>query len=400
MRLSSGLLLGAAAGLASAAGCPYAHGGSSSSVKERAESSETAPVAGKQGIFYMNRIAPSGAQLYIANADGSNATALMGDQTNPFDYHASWSADGKWIVFTSERRLDGQSDIYRVKPDGTGLQTLIGTDAFEDAGTLSPDGKKLAYVSTQGNHTANIWVKDLVTGAARNLTDTPLTSFDPASPQGHFRPAWSPDGKWIAFSSDRNTDWTGHSNGTGWEHTQTLAIYAIRPDGTGFRKVIGQDNFSFATPAWSPDGKRIIYSNVTTEDTYSAHGLQFGTSVPSSLYSVDFATGKNVVTINNDAQLKLSQQYIGKSSNIGYVIKTGASEGIAYTAPDATHKAFTVTNGRNPSWSPDGTKVVYEVYSWDQRPAELPLFSFNEDWDYRFVSACHANSSRCNNNDN
>ncbi|KAI1281626.1 tat pathway signal sequence domain-containing protein [Xylaria sp. FL0933] len=383
MRLSGSLILGFSAGLASAGGCPYA--ARSQPRSEAPSARSTTPVAGKSGIFYMNRIAPSGAQLYIANADGSNAQALMGNQTDAFDYHSTWSADGKWIVFSSERRKDGQSDIYRIRPDGTGLETLVATDSFEDAGTLSPDGTKLAFVSTQGNYTANIWVKDLATGATRNLTDTPSTRGDRASPQGHFRPAWSPDGKWIAFSSDRNTDWTGHSDGTGWEHTQTLSIYVIRPDGTGFRKVIGQDSFSLANPQWSPDGKRIIYSNITTENTYAAHGLSFGSGVPSVLYSVDVATGKDIVMINGDAQLKLSQHYIGNTTNIGYVIKSGSNEGIAYTAPDATHKNFNVTNLRNPSWSPDGSKVVYEVYSWDQRPAEKPLFSFNSDWDYRFM---------------
>ncbi|KAI0103384.1 tat pathway signal sequence domain-containing protein [Nemania sp. FL0031] len=400
MRLSASLLLGVAAGLASAGGCPYAHGGSGSSREARSvapESAAPAPAAGKKGIFYMNRIAPSGAQLYIANADGSNAKPLMGNQTNAFDYHASWSADGKWIVFTSERRLDGQSDIYRVRPDGTGLETLVDTDAFEDAGSFSPDGKKLAFVSTSGNYTANIWIKDLVTGHSRNLTDTPSTRGDPDSPQGYFRPVFSPDGQWIVFSSDRNTDWTGHSDGTGWEHTQTLSIYAIRPDGTGFRKVVGQDGFSFATPQFSSDGKRIIYSNFTTENTYEAHGLGFGTPVPSSIYSVDFATGKDIVAVNTDAQLKVSQHYIGKTSNVGYVIKAGSNAGITYTSPTATHKSFNLTGVRNPSWSPDGTKIVYEVYAWDQRPAEMEVFSFNNDWDYRFMDVFpmyHTESSK------
>ncbi|KAI0408356.1 tat pathway signal sequence domain-containing protein [Xylaria palmicola] len=380
MRLSGALVLGLAASLA-AAGCPYA--GQQATQQARAVVNKPVSGAGKAGIFYMNRIGPSGAQLYIANADGSNAQPLMGNQQAVFDYHASWSSDNRWIVFTSERRADGQSDIYRVRPDGTGLETLVNTDSFEDAGTLSPDGTKLAYVSTRDNYTANIWVKNLKTGVANNLTDTPLTRGNPASPQSYFRPAWSPDGKWLAFTSDRNTDWTGHGNGTGWEHTQTLSIYVIRPDGSGLRKVIGQEGYSLMTPKWSKDGKRLIYSVMSTEDTYNAHGI--GSTVPSQLKSVDVATGQNVVTINSDSNLKLGQSWIGKSNNIGYVIKGGDNEGIAYTTPDATHKAFNQTNLRNPSWSPDGTKLVYEVYAWDQRPAGKELFDFDSEWDYRFM---------------
>jgi Tol biopolymer transport system component len=109
----------------------------------------------------VNRIAPSGSQLYIANADGSNAVALMGNQTHAFDYHASWSTDGDWIIFTSERRAFGQSDLYRVKSDGSRVQAMVQTDYVEDAGSLSPDGTMLAYMSTRGNYTANIWLMDL-----------------------------------------------------------------------------------------------------------------------------------------------------------------------------------------------------------------------------------------------
>lgn len=335
----------------------------------------------------MNRIGPSGSQLYIANADGSNATALMQNQTNPFDYHASWSPDGEWIVFTSERRAYGQSDLYRIKPDGTKLETLVQTDSVEDVGVLSPDGTQVAYVSTRGNYTTNIWVTDLKTGKAQNLTDTALTRSSNTWPTGHFRPSWSPNGEWIAFSSDRNTDWTGHSNGTGWEHTQTLGIYLIRPDGTDFKLLINETGYSLATPQWSPDGSRIIYNSLTTENTYYAHGVsEEQAAVTSQIYSIDVATGTDIIAHTSTDYLKVSQHYIGNSSNIGYSLKGGISdEGVAYTAPDVTHAAFNLTYLRNPWWSPDGKKVVYEVPNFTQFPGETELFSYDADWDYRYM---------------
>ncbi|KAJ5218372.1 uncharacterized protein N7498_000471 [Penicillium cinerascens] len=347
---------------------------------------QTPDGSSKKGIFYMNRISPGGSRLYVANSDGSNMKPLESNKTAGFDLHPSWSPDGQWVVFTSERRGDGQADIYRIKSDGTELNTLVQTDAFDDAGTISPDGTKLAYVSTLGNFTTNIWVKDLRTGQTHNLTDTAATRGDPASPQGHFRPAWSPDSEWIAFSSDRNTDWTGHSNGTGWEHTQTLSIYAIRPNGSDFRRVVSKPGYSLGTPQWSPDGRRILFNVVRTEDTYNAHGISSSVArVTGQVASVDFHTGRDIVVYTSGDHLKVGQHWIGNSSNIGYLIKGGDNEGINYTLPDSTHSAFNLTYLRDPSWSPDGTKLVFEVLSWDVRSAGKQLFSWDEEWEYRFI---------------
>lgn len=87
----------------------------------------------------------------------------------------------------------------------------------------------MAYISTADNYVSNVWILDFTTGERYNLTNTALTAGAPTevSPDGHYRPKWSPDGEWVLFTSDRNTDWTGHSNGTGWEHTQELSVYAI-----------------------------------------------------------------------------------------------------------------------------------------------------------------------------
>src|SRR5215472_10942233 len=89
-------------------------------------------------IMLMNRLAPSGMVLYVASADGSGERSLL--PVSGFDYNASFSPDGKWIVFTSERNGSGQADLYRVRVDGTGLERLTDDPALDDQAAISPDG--------------------------------------------------------------------------------------------------------------------------------------------------------------------------------------------------------------------------------------------------------------------
>jgi hypothetical protein len=91
--------------------------------------------AGTKGDLLLNRIGPVSSELYVSNADGSAERKLI--STAGFDYHASFSKDGQWVVFTSERDGLGQSNLYRVKADGTGLQRLTSHVAVDDAAVFS-----------------------------------------------------------------------------------------------------------------------------------------------------------------------------------------------------------------------------------------------------------------------
>ncbi|MBV7538706.1 hypothetical protein KW842_23300 [Duganella sp. sic0402] len=334
----------------------------------------------KKGVMLMNRIAPSISDLYIANLDGSNERKLLADSA--FDYNASRSPDGKWLLFTSERRADGQSDLYRARADGTGIEVLAKTDSMEDAGVLSPDGKTLAFVSTANGYRANIWLRDMASGKVRQLTGIGEIKGKDGKPDCYFRPSWSPDGKWIAFSSDRNTEWTGHDQGQGWEHTQELAIYMVRPDGSGFRQVVAKQGYCLGSPQWSPDGKRIVFYEMTVEATWGARRPNYIGKAYSQIVSVDAATGKDRTEHTTGTDLKLQPQYLS-NTEIGYLIKYGPNEGLAYTSNRAPVKQTFI---RSPSWSADEKSVIYEKVSFKPiRPLMKPLFSWDPEYDYRHV---------------
>src|SRR5258708_16054477 len=226
--------------------------------------------ASTKNTLLTNRIGPSGGELFIANGDGSGERKL--NSGGKMDYDAMFSADGKWIVFTSER--NGPANIYRIHPDGSGLERLTDDDGFDDQASLSPDGNQLAFVSTRGSGTNNIWILDIKTRKARNLTGVPALQAPAGKMDGFFRPSWSPYANWIAFSSDRGTDFRRHKFPLpSFEHIQAASIYLIQPNGTGLRKLTAEGEMA-GSPKWSADGKQLVFYDMDAKYTFAA--LLFG----------------------------------------------------------------------------------------------------------------------------
>lgn len=103
-------------------------------------------VPGEEGAFDL--------ALYLMNRDGTGQRPLLGCSAKRFISNANWSPDGRRIVFevaTARPRgrsgQDRQSDIAVINADGTGLQRLTRTAALETHPVWSPDGRRIAFTS-------------------------------------------------------------------------------------------------------------------------------------------------------------------------------------------------------------------------------------------------------------
>ena len=295
-----------------------------------------------QDRIYVDQYMPLRSELMIADADGSNPRKLMPGRE--LDYNASFSHDGQWVVFTSER--SGSADIFRARVDGTAMERLTASSAFDDQAALSVDNCSLAFVSSRGDSSADIYIMDLESRKTRNLTN---------AAGGDFRPSWSPDGEMIAFSSDRGTGFPHQdfpAPAGRWEHVQAASVYLINTDGTGLRKLTTDLEMTAGSPKWSSDGSKIVFYEMPVRDTFQA---RFGSGQTSNIVSVDLATGERTVHASGSG-LKVSPQFIA-TNRIAYMTKTQRSGTLTFSSGETGSPQDLA----NPSWSQDGTQVVYHA---------------------------------------
>jgi len=309
----------------------------------------------------LSRLGPTKAALFISQADGGGEHPLLA--TTSLDYDPAWSPKGDWIAFTSER--NGSADLYRVHPDGTGLQRLTDNPAYDDQAAFSPDEKQIVFVSSRADGYANLWLLDLAGSKQHALT---------TGQGGDFRPAWSPDGQWIAFSSDRDS-YLPSAKGR-WERLHIAGIFLVHPDGSGLKRLTPKDENFCGSPKWSADSKSLIAYCMKGQDTWE--NRVGNDPSESELRQIDIATGAAKALAAGPG---LKEAPFPLVSGIGYLRRDGADQGIWYAGGKRGPKGADV---RVPSWSPDGSRVVYSRFS-GRGPSE-PMRVFSKDPKFELYS--------------
>jgi Tol biopolymer transport system component len=180
---------------------------------------------------------------WIIKADGSGAHPVaMAPGLSDQILYPSWYPDGERLAIVDAR------DLVIKRIDLLGRAAVPVTDRAEVLAGMprvSPDGRWIAFAGQQNNGQPYQQAQNVVwlvsdAGVLKALEPNPV--------QGR-EPAWSPDGKHLAFVSNRASD-----NGR-------YAIFIINRDGSGLVQVTN-DTLNAQYPGWSPDGRQIVFSGI------------------------------------------------------------------------------------------------------------------------------------------
>ena len=191
--------------------------------------------------------------LWRQSLDSDVATELT-HATCAYDHQPDVSRDGRTMVYT---RYDGASmELWRLDLETGRERPLTGGGDVNVEPRLSPDGRRLAFVSTRGTGHFNLYVADLVDDGLANVRplveprESRIDRYYYSTWDHAVNPSWSPDGRTVYYVSNPEVPW---GSGDLW------AVSADDP--TDLRKVLSEETTWSAHPEAAPSGPRVIYSS-------------------------------------------------------------------------------------------------------------------------------------------
>ncbi len=216
----------------------------------------------------MPAISPTGKRIAFSSDRGGSwdiylipitgGRPLVVTSSSAHEIHPSWSPDGTKIVFNRRGNVSGRWEMWVVDADDAATAQFIGYGLFPEfcprAGTGMSGGDRIVFQQgrERGSRAFSIWTLDYDGNNA-----TALTEIVSAADSAMINPAWSPDGKWILFSSVPTDDeWSMLGNVAPRE----ASLWMIDVDGTDLVRLTSGDAIDLM-PTWASPNRVLFASN-------------------------------------------------------------------------------------------------------------------------------------------